>query len=157
MERDIRKLELNLSFDENYGILNRSGLLNFARKQPRGIKRHVIFIDIDNLHALNQQNGYEAMNNRLRAMFSIETRQSDCFIGKFFSGDEILCVTGTKKQDAEAVLEKLKRAATKNELSFTYALGTWNTSENLEREASKLAEKVLKIKSDHRKDVIKAS
>jgi hypothetical protein len=84
-------------------------------------------------------------------MFSIPVRGSD-FFGRFFSGDEIICVTGPRKQDAAAMIEKLRRSAGANDLSFTYAVGVWHTDESIEGVAMKLANQVMLSKSNARRE-----
>ena len=124
--------------------------MHFARKQPREIQRFLIFIDINNLHDLNNRYGYEEMNRRIRRLLAVPIRSSDCFVGKFFSGDEVLCVTGIHREDAEAIVRKLGESAAANGLSFTCEIGVWNTEEAITEAALKLAEKNLKAKAVRR-------
>ena len=147
----LRELETELSQDENFGILNRNGLLHFANKQPRGITRHLVLIDIDHLHELNHRYGYEEMNRRIRSMFSIPVQGSDCFVGKFFSGDEVLCVAGVRREDAEAIVKKLEVSAAENGISFTWVMGVWKTEEDIAKVALTLAQMNLEKKVAQRR------
>ena len=142
LEKRLMKIEKELGFDSNFGIWNKSGLLYFAKKQPRGIKRYLVYLDLDNLHNLNNTFGYEKVDEKIKNMFRIQLRESD-FIGKFFSGDEFIIVTGPKRQEASTVLNKLKESAEENGLAFTSVIGVWDTNEELEEVAMVLAQKVL--------------
>lgn len=149
MKEKIARLEKELGYDDSFGILNRNGLLRHCRRQARGQERWILFIDIDDMHGMNAQLGYEETNHRIRSMFDISRRESD-LIGRFFSGDEILCVSGTRKKDARALLNRLRKKAAGLGISFTSAIGKWQTDEDISRTAHRLSEEVMREKEQTR-------
>lgn len=85
-ERRVRRSER----DDTYGMLTRPGGL--ARLNRMRGPVDIVFVDIDGMHDLNAQLGYDQVNARIRQAFRI--RQSDALIiCRWFSGDEILVVT----------------------------------------------------------------
>ena len=62
---------------------------------PRSL-RVVTFLDLDNLHPLNEEYGYDEINRGIKEIFSIPFRRSDV-VARWFSGDE-----GARYSPAEA-------------------------------------------------------
>ncbi len=149
MKEKIARLEKELGYDDSFGILNRNGLLRHCRRQARGQERWILFIDIDDMHGMNARLGYEETNRKIRSMFDISRRESD-LIGRFFSGDEILCISGTRRKDARALLKRLKIKATGLGISFTSAVGKWQTGQDISQAALALSEQVMREKEQTR-------
>ena len=72
-----------------YGILTRAAFEIEKRKITGG--QFVIFGDVDDMHGLNTQYGYEAVNQKIRA--ALQIRETDLLaMGLWFSGDEIVFI-----------------------------------------------------------------
>lgn len=146
LETRIKRIEKTLSIDDAFGILNRNALMRFSEAQPPGIIRYLVMIDLDHLHDMNERFGYIEVNRRVRKLFQTLYRMKGTVVGKLFSGDEILVITGIDHIDALTVLDKLKRASSAYGLSFTSVIGKWHTSWNLFETATRLADQVLENK-----------
>jgi hypothetical protein len=138
LERAIRAL----SWDDAFGMLTRQGLLHAASVQPRGT-RPVIFLDLDGIHTLNQQIGYEEVNRRIHATFQDAGLRHSDIVGRWYSGDEIVIITDG---DPQAVIEKLTQAARANGVTFTHASGAWDSGLPIATTISDLAAHVADLK-----------
>lgn len=122
--KDLRTKVKELSWDEPFGMWTRGAFLQFCRVMPRGIKT-VAFIDLDDIHSLNERHGYSEVNRRVRSTFSIPFRRSD-LIARWFSGDEIVILLDCDREGAELKISKLRESARRHGLSFTYEIGEWD-------------------------------
>lgn len=146
----IRQLEhaiRALSWDDTFGMLTRQGLLHAASVQPRGI-RPVIFLDLDGIHTLNQQLGYEEVNRRIHATFQDAGLRHSDIIGRWYSGDEIVIITDG---DPQAIIDKLTHAARTHGISFTYACTPWESTNPLSIVIPELAARVTELKRERNK------
>jgi GGDEF domain-containing protein len=135
-----------LSLDPVFGIWTRNAFLQFSHVMPRGL-RVVVFLDLDNLHQLNDQYGYEEINRRIRAIFSIPFRRSD-LVARWFSGDEIVILFDSDEEFALRKVAQLEEAARQQGMSFHFQLGIWDVGkEPVERVIDELSAKVLGQKS----------
>jgi diguanylate cyclase (GGDEF)-like protein len=135
-----------LSADPVFGIWTRNAFLQFCHVMPRGL-RVLTFLDLDNLHQLNDQYGYEEVNHRIRAIFSIPFRRSD-LVARWFSGDEIVILFDADQEFALRKIGQLEEAARQQGMSFHFELGTWNVGkEPVEKVIDELSDKVLARKS----------
>ncbi len=81
--------------DPILGILTRDGI----EKAMKGMERFsMLFIDITNMHGMNAEYGYDAVNEKVKAMFDKVKYRNRC-IGRWFSGDEIVIV----KKDSDEI------------------------------------------------------
>lgn len=121
----LRHLHVDLEMllhDPSYGISTRQGLDRRWRKV--GARNHqeydVVFFDIDDMHKVNGQIGYEEVNRRLREALKI--RASDRFfdIGRWFSGDEIGCIV--PRGDGEGMAQRLRSQLSAQGFSATFGI-----------------------------------
>lgn len=135
-----------LSTDPVFGMWTRNAFLQFCHVMPRGL-RVVVFLDLDNLHVLNDQHGYEEVNSRIRAIFSVPFRRSD-LIARWFSGDEIVILFDADEEFALRKIGQLEEAARQQGMSFHFQLGIWDVGKDLvETVVDELSAKVLAHKS----------
>jgi GGDEF domain-containing protein len=122
--KDLRTKVEELSWDEPFGMWTRGAFLQFCRVMPRGTKT-IAFIDLDDIHSLNERYGYSEVDRRVRATFSIPFRRSD-LIARWFSGDEIVILLDCDRVGAEIKIAQLRESARRNGLTFTYEIGEWD-------------------------------
>jgi hypothetical protein len=105
-----------LKHNPNYGILTRKGLEIEHRKLTGS--HHVVMIDIDYLHQLNDQYGdQEPVNTLIRSAFSF--RDDDLLIsGNWASGDEVAFIV---KTDPQGFMFRLAASLANYGLSATMA------------------------------------
>jgi GGDEF domain-containing protein len=108
--RTVRSLEI----DPAYGILTRSGAeRRLARlRQPLD----VVFLDIDHMHRLNAELGYEEANRLIRLAFQLR-RNDAVLVCRWYSGDEILILT--RSGDGAGLAERLRTRLASFGLSAT--------------------------------------
>lgn len=139
-----------LSIDTNFNVYTRPALLDRAERLPNN-EYFVLVLDLDGVHALNNQVGYEEVNRRVRDSFIPVFRHTD-LIGRWFSGDEILILLPYDPETAIGLVKRLRREAAINGLSFTHALGTWpHPRETLENVVMRLFRLVAMRKEEKRK------
>lgn len=135
-----------LSMDPVFGMWTRNAFLQFSYVMPRGL-RVVTFLDLDNLHKLNDEYGYEEINRRIRIIFSVPFRRSD-LIARWFSGDEIVILFDSDEGFALRKIGQLEEAARQQGMSFHFQLGIWDVGKDpVEKVIDELAEKVLGLKA----------
>jgi len=145
-----------LSMDPVFGMWTRNAFLQFSLIMPRGL-RVVVFLDLDNLHQLNEQYGYENVNQRIRAIFSIPFRRSD-LVARWFSGDEIVVLFDADEEFALRKIGQLEEAARQQGMSFHFQLAIWDVGkEPIEKVIDELSSKVLAEKSWKQQQVSKSS
>lgn len=145
-----------LSMDPVFGMWTRNAFLQFSHIMPRGL-RVVVFLDLDNLHQLNEQYGYENVNQRIRAIFSIPFRRSD-LVARWFSGDEIVVLFDADEEFALRKIGQLEEAARQQGMSFHFQLAIWDVGkEPIEKVIDELSSKVLAEKSWKQQQVSKSS
>lgn len=98
-----------------YGILTRAAFEMEKRKLTNG--QFVVFGDIDNMHGLNTQYGYEAVNQKIRE--ALQVRSSDLLLnGLWFSGDEIVFIING---DAQGFCKRVKESFAEQGMGITLA------------------------------------
>jgi GGDEF domain-containing protein len=122
--KDLRTKVEELSRDEPFGMWTRGAFLQFCRVMPRGIKM-IVFIDLDDIHSLNERYGYSEVDRRVRSTFSIPFRCSD-LVARWFSGDEIVILLDCEREGAEFKIAQLRESAQRHGLSFTHEIGEWD-------------------------------
>jgi diguanylate cyclase (GGDEF)-like protein len=105
----------------------RTAFLQFCRVMPRG-ERIVAFIDLDHIHDLNHSQGYEEVDRRVKATFSIPLRSSDV-VARWYSGDEIVILFDNDRESALAKVKELEASAARHGLTFTFEVGQWRVGE----------------------------
>lgn len=98
-----------------YGILTRAAFEIEKRKVANG--QYVIFGDVDQMHELNTQYGYEEVNARVRK--ALQIRGTDLLVmGLWFSGDEIVFVI---RGDADGFVERVRNSFSNLGMGITLA------------------------------------
>jgi GGDEF domain-containing protein len=127
--REIGELEERVrrfAWDPAFGMYTRAALLAMSGRELRG-RKSVVFLDLDRVHELNLLYGYAEVDRRIRAAFSSNTRRSDMWAARWWSGDEVLLVLDCGVGQAEVVVGRLQQLAQQQGLSFTYAIGEWDS------------------------------
>jgi len=98
-----------------YGILTRAAFEIEKRKSTDG--QFVVFGDIDNMHQLNTQYGYETVNEKIRT--ALQVRSDDLLLtGLWFSGDEIVFII---RGDADGFVERVRNSFQAHGMGITLA------------------------------------
>lgn len=135
-----------LSWDDAYGMYTRPAFLQFAQVMPRG-RRIVAFIDLDNIHRLDQELGYTEVDRRIKASFSMSFRRSDV-VARWYSGDEIVILFDAERIGAERKMDELAASSRRQGMGFKYEVGVWDVGkEPVEDVVDELARKVVMQKS----------
>jgi hypothetical protein len=118
LQKRIQQLEQEnkaLKMHAPYGILARAAFEIEKRKVTNA--QYVVFGDIDNMHGLNTQYGYEVVNEKIRA--ALQIRETDLLsIGLWFSGDEIVFVI---RGDAQGFCDRVKESFSAHGMGITLA------------------------------------
>lgn len=122
-----QQVEINAyRVDPSFGILSRAAL-EFDPPTQEG----VIFIDVDNMHQLNELWRYDIVNVRIREVFQ-RMRTSDTKAARWFSGDEFAVFLPLKDRDKTAA--RIRQLFADRGISVTMALtevynpGAWRTA-----------------------------
>ncbi len=125
---DLKQQIETLSWDSLFGMWTRGAFLQFCHVMPRG-DRVVAFIDLDRIHKLNEELGYDEVDRRVKAMFSIPFRRSDV-VARWFSGDEIVILFDSEQDGAEIKIAELVESGKDQGLSFKYEIDVWAVGKN---------------------------
>ena len=153
-DRQIADLEQQierLSWDSLFGMWTRGAFLQFCHVMPRG-DRVVAFIDLDRIHHLNEELGYDEVDRRVKAMFSIPFRRSDV-VARWFSGDEIVILFDSERDGAEMKVAELVESGKDQGLSFKYEIDVWKVGITpIDDVVKEMTEGITKQKSAERGD-----
>lgn len=142
----LREKVRELSWDSAYGMYTRPAFLQFSQIMPRGT-RIVAFLDLDEVHRLDQELGYTEVDRRIKATFSVPFRRSDV-VARWYSGDEIVILFDSDRIGAERKIEELAASAHHEGLTFKFDLGEWEVGkEPVEDVLDALASNVVAQKS----------
>jgi len=130
---DLRQQVKDLSWDTGFSMWTRGAFLQLCEVMPRGI-RTLIFIDIDDVHSLNERHGYADVDRRIRESFAIRFRRSDV-VARWFSGDEIVILMDSDLEGANRKISELARSAEPRGIGFKFAIGTWDVGRQAIEEA----------------------
>jgi len=109
-QQELIQLVHDLSWNDGYGCYTRAGFEKTIWPQIQPKATFIIFFDIDDMHSLNEQHGYEGVNELIKE--SLTMRESDFMAGQWFSGDEfIVCVTNDPYRGASNAIEFACRLA----------------------------------------------
>jgi GGDEF domain-containing protein len=140
-EQRIAELEAlvdRLTHDASYGCLSRAGFE--LQWQPGGA---IVFGDIDHMHRLNHDLGYETVNEMIRDALAALRLRADTFVaGRWFSGDEL--VWAVPSLDAHAFAERVRAAFASYGLGIT--LGVALAGDDLQAAVQIAADKVQAAK-----------
>lgn len=101
--------------DPIYGCLTRQGI----ERQWRG-NQHVLFFDIDGMHAANTALGYDIVNRRIRSALRV-CRAGEAAAGRWFSGDEIVVLAPSDRIAAQ-IRQRLIAALLNEDMTATFAI-----------------------------------
>lgn len=87
---ELQTLVNALAWNDGYGCYTRAGFEKMVWPQISGKAQYIIFFDIDNMHELNEQHGYDGVNELINQ--SLAMRETDYMAGQWFSGDEFIVV-----------------------------------------------------------------
>src|SRR5690349_14942372 len=79
-----------LAWNDGYGCFTRQGFEKLIWPSIVDHAKWIIFFDVDNMHELNQEHGYEGVNAIIKK--SLSMRPGDFMAGQWFSGDEFILV-----------------------------------------------------------------
>lgn len=88
-EQEKKSIIERLSIDNVFGIYNRQGFQELSFPLVKHHITGIVFGDIDNLHQMNEQFGYEAVDEKIKA--SLHHRPDDIML-RWYSGDEIVWI-----------------------------------------------------------------
>lgn len=127
-----------LSIDPIFGIYTRRYMEYLIKIK---MLKHIYILDFDDIGKLNDEIGYEEVNKKFRHVFKIKKYKGfkGIYIGRLFSGDEIIIATNRKEIVEQ--LNELKDVSTSIGLNFRYIYFE-NKIENLLEEKLKLLKKI---------------
>ena len=117
LQAQLKQLEAELkelSQDKAYGGLTRPALEIEHRKRSDECQ-YVVFLDLNNVHALNELHGQDKMDEMIRTAFAITIRDTDLILfGRWKSGDEVAFLI---KGDPQGFMSRLHNDLNTNGLS----------------------------------------
>lgn len=120
-----RTLEREILLDSLTGIHNRRAYEQriheeFARYRRYGMTYSLVLFDVDHFKRLNDQFGHRAGDKCLREIINRVKRctRSTDFIARYGGEEFVILLTGTNKEGAFVVAEKVRRAIEKTRFSF---------------------------------------
>ncbi|HIG16612.1 MAG TPA: GGDEF domain-containing protein [Candidatus Handelsmanbacteria bacterium] len=147
----LREKVRELSWDDAYHMYTRPAFLQFAQIMPRG-RRILAFIDLDDIHRLDQELGYTEVDRRVQSTFSVSFRRSD-IVARWYSGDEIVILFDSERDGAERKMEELAVAGRAEGLTFKFAIGDWDVGKDaVEKVIEELSHQVTLQKEDTNSD-----
>ena len=86
----LQQLIKALAWNDGYGCYTRQGFEKLIWPTISEKAKFIIFFDVDNMHDLNREHGYEGVNAIIKQ--SLSMRETDFMAGQWFSGDEFIVV-----------------------------------------------------------------
>jgi GGDEF domain-containing protein len=90
----------DLAWNEGYGCYTRQGFEKLIWPGIADQAKWIIFFDVDNMHDLNKEHGYEGVNAIIKKTLAM--RAGDFMAGQWFSGDEFIVVVTDEDSRGEA-------------------------------------------------------
>jgi len=114
-----------LAWNDGYGCYTRQGFEKLIWPTIAAKAKYIIFFDVDDMHRLNREHGYEGVNAIIKK--SLAMRESDFMAGQWFSGDEfIVCITDDDPDRAASnpveFCERLAQIFLENGAPCTFAI-----------------------------------
>lgn len=136
-KQQLQELVNSLAWNDSYGCYTRAGFEKMIWPTIADKAKWIIFFDIDQMHALNTEHGYDGVNAIIKK--SLSMRASDFMAGQWFSGDEfIVCITDDPARsisDPMSFCERLAADFRENNVPATFGIApvaSRNLSENVE-------------------------
>src|SRR5690349_13837568 len=113
--QQLEKENQELKMHAPYGILTRAAFELEKRTLTNG--EYAVFGDVDEMHRLNTEYGYETVNKRIRE--ALHVRTGDLLLtGLWFSGDEFVFII---KGDAEKFCNRIEHSFYEQHMGITLA------------------------------------
>lgn len=155
-KKQLEELVQSLSWNDRFGCYTRPGLEQFIWSQICETAKYVIFIDVDDMHRLNEQHGYEGVNEIIKKSLGI-LRATDYVSGQWFSGDEFaIFVTDDPERGEPQPLELCQRLLTAfhyHGASATFGIAPV-TAQTLDQVVKPAFELVQKAKRENRRGTL---
>lgn len=160
MTRKLNKAQLqelvnSLAWNDGYGCYTRAGFEKLIWPTIADQAKWIIFFDVDDMHGLNSEHGYEGVNELIKK--SLAMRASDFMAGQWFSGDEfIVCITDDPDRgisDPMSFCERLAEDFRQNGAPATFGIAEV-TSRNLFENVGPAHRLVQVAKSENRRGSI---
>ncbi len=115
--RSKKKIIEFLSIDPIFGVYTRKYMDYLIVKNDL---RMIYIVDFERIGKLNVEIGYEEVNKKFRKIF--KKKIDGCYIGRFFSGDELIIAFDNdwEQKECKKVIKKIRRKARKEGLNFEY-------------------------------------
>jgi GGDEF domain-containing protein len=121
-----RSVAAKLQKCPDFGCLTRQGI---ERRKP-GRKAVIVFIDIDYMKQANTDYGYNAVNEKIRAVLERITRKGDIVSGRWFSGDEF--VFFASGSDGAAICDRIKAEFAADDFGLSLGVtAAWSVADRL--------------------------
>lgn len=91
-KKELDELVQSLAWNARFDCYTRPGLEQVIWPQIAGTIQFVVFVDVDDMHSLNEKHGYDGVNEIIKK--SLAVRFSDYVAGQWFSGDEFAIFVG---------------------------------------------------------------
>ncbi|MBD2771213.1 diguanylate cyclase domain-containing protein [Iningainema tapete] len=101
-----------------FGCLTRQGIDAYWQSIKRKDNLSLVFLDIDNMHQLNSNLGYQEVDRRLNRIFSMVRK--DEALGRWYSGDELVMLIN--RYEAMQAANRLKTALNAEGISATFGV-----------------------------------
>ena len=139
-KQNMRILLEQLAHDQTYGCYSRQGLELVVWQRVAVKATHIIFADINDVHKLNAELGYEEVDRRIRS--ALQVRSSDVMAtGRWYSGDEIVWVISSG--DPAGMIRRLTNSLAKQGLGAMFGVSevtSRNLAENVQRASIQVQE-----------------
>ncbi len=131
----LEDLVKSLSWNDRFGCYTRPGLEQYIWSQISETAKYVIFIDVDDMHELNERHGYEGVNEIIKKSLGM-LRATDYISGQWFSGDEfaVFVTDDPTRGDSNPIelCERLRASFKLNGASATFGIAAVHSQELIE-------------------------
>ena len=118
---ELEELARSMAWNDGFGCYTRKGLEKMIWPEIIGNVQYCVFIDVDDMHGLNERHGYDGVNLLIKN--SLLVRSTDYVAGQWFSGDEFVVLIaeneGREESDVNQFCERLQYAFAENGISIT--------------------------------------
>ena len=114
---ELRRQVKGPSWETSFGMWTRGAFLQFCH-----MPRVIAFIDLNHIHELNEQLGYNELDRRVKEMFSVPFRRG-YIVARWYSGDEIVILFDSDLTVAQQKIEQLRSSAAEQERTFYCEIG----------------------------------
>jgi len=106
-----------LSIDSVFNIYTRTYMNYLIKKKSL---KYIYILDFNNIGRLNYDIGFDKVNEKFRKILSVTKRKkyNKIYVGRFFSGDEI--IIATNKKNISSLLLELKNESKLEGMDFVY-------------------------------------